>query len=449
MGFSRIPSNMNRKKKEILLITFYWPPAGGVSAQRWLKFVKYLVLHDYNITVVTADESHYPELDYSFDKDIPDTVDVHRVKMRDPRRIYKSIVRSEKKQGTKKDDLDRIFHIPPGERTFLQKLSLWVRANFFIPDARSPWIKPAIKKIMALASRTSFDFLITTGPPHSVHVVGLMVHRKTGVKWVADFRDPWLDIGYHEKMPMSQWADNRHRQLERQVVEEADGVIVVSDYWKKGYNKYNAKHIEVITNGYDEDDFKDLECSMSRDFLISHIGTLHADRNAPELWQVLNELLAEDDLFGQHLKFQILGNLDMGVLEELSQSSVKDHLDVRGFVSHPVAIKEMLTSSVLLLLVNRSDRNALGRMTSKIFEYLAARRPILLIGPIDSDPAKLLAQTKAGVSVAFDDKANLKKTLQIMFENYKNDDLCMVPERVEMYSRRRLTEQLISFIEKI
>ena len=435
---------------KIIVVTYYWPPAGGVAVQRWLKFVRYLVQMGHDVVVFTADHASYPMLDHDLSSQVPPELEVHRVRGIEPRNIYKRIFRSEKKQaGRQQDNLDRLFFIPEDRRTLKEKFILWVRANLFVPDARVLWVKPAVRQIEKYLDQHEADFVITTGPPHSVHLIGREIRRKRSVRWVADFRDPWLDIEFYDHMPLTRRSDRKHRSLEKSVIEEADGVVVVANYWKSSFEKYLQKNIKVITNGYDTSDFPDARPELSAEFLISHVGTLQADRDAPELWRVLGRLCTQDEQFRESLQIQVLGNIDDGVVGNIVSNGLENNLIVRGFVSHRDAVSEMRRSQVLLLLINRNLRNAPGRMTSKIFEYIAAKRPVLLLGLKDSDPAELLRVTNSGDSVDFGDEQNLESVIRRYYSEYREGRLGVESVGIQDYSRRSLANQLMDFLSEI
>jgi len=435
-------------KKKVLIITYYWPPAGGGGVQRWLKFVKYLPENDWEPIVYVPESAEYPLVDESLGEEIDENIKVISQPIWEPRKLYKKIFGNKTPaKGKKKDNLDGIFYIPQSERTWKQNLSVWIRGNVIIPDARVFWVKPSIKFLKKYLTENPVDVIITSGPPHSLHLIGQALKKQLGVKWIADFRDPWTDIEFYDKMMLTSRSDRTYKRMEREVIQQADSVIAVAPFWKKKFDALGAKDCRVITNGYDDTDFNHTPPELSDKFLLTHAGTLANDRNPDDLWAVLAELKAEIPTFAADLKVQILGNTDTKVVAALTKYDLKEQLIDSGYVSHDAAIRIMQASQVLLLLINHSSFNAPGRMTGKIFEYLAAERPILLIGLEESDPAEVLAMNNAGDAINFGDKAKLKATLVKYYNLYKTGKLTTNSKTYQQYARRNLTKQLAYLLD--
>ena len=441
-------STTEKKKFSILLVVFYWPPAGGVSSQRWLKMTKYLAAAGHKVTVIAGTENLFPIIDDSLAIQVPDTIEVHRVNMWDPRFIYSWLSKnSKKRRGAEKEKIDAMLHLK--NRSWKQQLMLWIRANFFIPDARAPWIRPAFKKAVQIIKKDDFDFVVSSGPPHSVHIVARKIKKQFRIKWISDFRDPWMDIGYLDKMPMTKWADLKHRRLERAVVRESDGVVLVSDHWKEKYDEFKPNHSMVIYNGFDSPDFGDIEVTVPATFTIGYVGRIDLDRHVPILWDAIEEIRMEDEAFQNDFHFKFVGPIDTAVKDDIDGRSIKSEITYIPFVSHHEALQHMVDSTVLLLVINQHEENAKGRMTSKIFEYLAARRPILMLGPKSSDPAKLLMKTQGGLVAPSNDKHLIKEAIRRLYQDFKNGRYQPNSVNLQSYSRSKLTEQFIEFMHQM
>ncbi len=437
--------------KKVLIIAYYWPPAGGGGVQRWLKFVKYLPQCGWEPMVYAPDpaEADYPLRDESLLQEVSDTVEVIRRPIWEPRKVYQKFVGTDSGETKKKGKVDEIFYMDPKERSLKQDVSLWVRGNVFIPDARVFWVLPSVKFLKKYLQSHPIDAIVTTGPPHSMHLIGMRLKREIGITWIADFRDPWTDIEFYDKMMLSKWADKQHRKLEKQVHQQADAVIKVSPYWLKRDQDLEPRRMVVITNGYDEDDFAYDAPPLNEKFLISHVGTLANDRNPHILWKAIRELIGEIPDFGDDIQIQVMGKTDSSVLESARKEGVDSFLVNTGYVPHSEAIRIMQSSQVLLLLINDVAFNAPGRMTGKIFEYLAARRPILLIGPVDGDAAKVIAETQSGDSVGFADLQSLKSVLRTYYDAYKSNTLMLNSAGYEQYARRNTTRKLAKLLEEV
>ena len=420
---------------KVLIVTYYWPPAGGSGVQRWLKFVKYL--HQFNIEpiVYTADNPNYAIIDETLQNEVPNTVEILKQPIKEPNNFL-SLFRS-KKQQTSAGFLD-------ANPSFLGKIIQYIRANFFIPDARKYWIKPSVNFLSEYLLKNKIDVIITTGPPHSLHLIGLQLKQKLGVKWVADFRDPWTDIDYFHQLPLTNKTIKKHEQLEREVASSADCILVVGKTMKENYLKFN-KNIEIITNGFDDSEaVKKVE--LDSKFSFVHIGMMNADRNPRTLWKVLSEIIIENKSFANDFQLELIGKCANEVLESIIENRLMSNLEMINYISHNEVITFQKSAQVLLLVVNDVP-SAKGIITGKIFEYLQANRPILAIAPTDGDLAEVINTTNSGNIVDFEDADTLKKTILELYNAYKNHSLVIDSKNIEQYHRKNLTKQLAKIIE--
>jgi len=422
---------------KVLIITYYWAPAGGSGVQRWLKFVKYL--RDFNIepVIFTVDEANYPITDVSLEKDIPEGIEVVKNPIWEPNNLFSIF----KKKGAKTS----AGFLDPNP-SFAGRIMQYVRANYFIPDARKFWIQPSVKKLKKYLQENKIDAIITTGPPHSLHLIGLQLKRELGVKWIADFRDPWTDIDYFHQLPLTQRSKAKHHQLEQEVLINADVTLVVGETMKKNYEKF-SNNIHVITNGYDSEEQKEIEVKLDEKFSITHIGLMNADRNPKIVWEALSELSQENAEFSEDLEIKLIGNIANEVEEELAKYQFKNITRI-AYVPHSEVQEHQKASQVLLLAVNKVP-SAKGIITGKIFEYLQAKRPILAVGPEDGDLAEILTKTNAGTIVDFDDKAKMKKEIMQLYADYKKGDLQVASEDITQYHRKKLTEKLSIILKQV
>ena len=425
------------KPKRVLIITYYWPPAGGSGVQRWLKFVKYLVHENIEPIVYTAVEESYATLDSSLNSDLPDGLEVIRTKVFEPNKFF----RASKKRNAKSEG----FLNPNPSR--LERLVLYVRANYFIPDARKYWIKPSIKHLTKYLKENPVDLIITTGPPHSLHLVGLALKKKFGTKWISDFRDPWSKIDYFHKLPMTEKSFKKHEKLEEEVVKESDAVIVIGKSMQQDFLKFNS-NTHVITNGFDVSYEAESNTRLDEKFSIVHIGMLNSDRNQRMLWEILSELKKERSDFAKDLEIKFIGKACQEAKDQIKEFQLEEDLNDVGYIEHQYIHAHQQSAQVLLLLVNRVP-TAKGVITGKIFEYLIARRPILAIGPEDGDLAEILVKTKAGSIVEYDDKGVLKEQILKYYEAYKSKNLRVDSINIEQYHRKELTKQLKSLIDTL
>lgn len=422
---------------KVLIITYYWVPAGGSGVQRWLKFVKYLREFNIEPVVFTVENANYPITDDSLQKDVPEGIEVIKNPIWEPNNLFSFF----KKKGTKTSA--GFLNPNPG---VVGKLMQYIRANYFIPDARKYWIQPSVKNIKKHIQKNKIDAIITTGPPHSLHLIGLALKKELDIKWIADFRDPWTDIDYFHQLPLTQKSKAKHHQLEQQVLINADVSLVVGETMKKNYQKY-SNNIQVVTNGYDSDEQIETTIELDKKFSITHIGLMNADRNPKIVWEALSELCNEDVAFSEDLEIKLIGSIANEVEVELDKYQFNNVVKI-PYVPHSEVKEYQQKSQVLLLAVNNVP-SAKGIITGKIFEYLQAKRPILAVGPEDGDLAEILTKTKAGVIVNFDDKTLMKKQIMKLYTNYKTGNVQIASKNIAQYHRKKLTEQLSTIIKQV
>lgn len=430
--------------KKVLVITYYWPPGGGAGVQRWVKFVKYLNCFGWEPVVYTPENAEYPETDTSYLSDLPDNLRVLKTPIKEPYDFYKAFI------GQKKNvRINTGFLSESKKKKFSEKLSVWIRGNFFIPDAKMFWIRPSVKFLKRYLLENPVDAIVSTGPPHSLHLIARKVSLATGIPWLADFRDPWTRIDFYTDLMLTPWADSMHHRLERKVIRDASAVTVISESMKREFQEVCQRPIEVITNGYDSEDM--LSCASiepDEEFSIAHVGTIARSRNPVVLWEALKELILEDTHFAAALKIKIVGKADISVKEAIEANGLTSFVHYTGHVNHAEAIKMQQESRVLLLSINNTQ-NAGGILTSKFFEYMAARRPILCIGPTDGDAAKVLAETQSGLCAGYNDKELLKSHITEFYRQYKNNTLQVNSSGIEKYSRLELTSRMAALLDTL
>ena len=370
--------------KRVLIVTYYWPPNGGAGVQRWLKFVKYLPQHGWQPVVYTPENPELVAEDPGLLDDVPREAEVIKRRISEPYGLYKRLTGRQAKEK-----VHTAFLSEEKREGWRDRMALWVRSNFFIPDARVGWVGPSVRFLKQYLREHPVDVVVTTGPPHSMHLIGLRLKRALGIRWVADFRDPWTNIDFYRQLQLSRSADRRHRRLEAEVLREADTVVAVGWTLADELRDLGAKRVEVITNGFDPADVPDPPEAVDERFSLVHVGSLTATRNAPGLWKALAERCADDPEFAARFVLRFVGPVDHTVLDSIEKAGLADKVERIGPVDHAQAMREMQRARVLLLLLN-DTANAKGILTSKLFEYLAVGRPILAVGPKDGDVARVL-----------------------------------------------------------
>ncbi|HBL80742.1 MAG TPA: glycosyl transferase family 1 [Aequorivita sp.] len=422
--------------KRALIITYYWPPAGGPGVQRWLKFVKYFREFGVEPIVYAPENPNYPLIDENFASEIPSDIEVLKQPINEPYRFAKLFSKKKTKQMSS-------GIISKKEISAVEKLMLYVRGNFFIPDARVGWVKPSVKFLSKYIAENSVDVVITTGPPHSLHLIGMQLQKDLNVKWIADFRDPWTTIHYHKSLRLNKASERKHKALEASVLKAADIITVTSPTTRKEFEMITETPIEVITNGYDISGKIDFE--MDSKFSISHIGSLLSERNPEFLWKVLAEIGKEDTSFKNDLQLKFAGAVSDDVKQSLENFQLMENCEVLGYVSHSEALRLQHKSQILLLVeINSAETRAI--IPGKLFEYLAAKRPIIALGPKESDIEGIINETKSGKFFSYWDDDELKTEILQLYKDFKKGELKVASEGIEKYSRRELTRQMASLI---
>lgn len=415
-----------------------------------MKFTKYLPEFGWQPIIFTPENPYFGILDHSLEKDVPEQAEILRFPIWEPYSIFDRIT------GVKEGEVSRKQGITDHEKKgkgIISEISKWLRGNLFIPDPRVFWVRPSVKFLTDFVKQHSPDFIVTTGPPHSVHLIGLKLKKKTGVKWIADFRDPWSRWDMLANFRTSRLALSQIKRLEKMVVLNSDITMTVSQSWAKDlYGDYN-KDISVITNGYDSDEFsigtkKKLNNQQNHktNFVISHSGLINNFRNPASFWEALRALCLENLELAQSLKIVFCGMVDKSILATISKDPVlADKFIFRGYLSHEEVLDIYKESAVLLLLLNRS-KNAEGHLPGKLFEYLAAKRNILAMGTTSGDAGQIILNTKAGAICEYDDVNAIKNALSSFFSDFKNGKF-PASQSVEAYSRMNLTKQLVELME--
>ncbi len=427
-------------KKQVLVITYYWPPAGGPGVQRWLKFVKYLPEFNIDPVVYCPSNPSYPLIDESLVEEtskfsvkiikqpIAEPYKIAKLFSKQTKAISKGVISENKKQG------------------IIERIMLFVRGNFFIPDARKNWIKPSVSYLVKYITEENIKTIITTGPPHSMHLIGMKLQKELNVKWIADFRDPWTSIGYHKKLKLTKRAKKKHKILEKQVLKNANQIIVTSWKTKKEFQGITKQPIEVITNGYDN--YINHKVNLDEMFSISHIGSLLFDRNPKVLWKVLADLIKENVMFAKKLQLNFVGFINNNVLDSIKKEGLINYVNNHGYLEHNQAVVFQKKSQILLLIeIDSKDTEAI--IPGKLFEYMVANRPIIAIGPKEADVIRILRETNTGHYFNYEDYTLLKEQILNHFNSYLDNHLITESRGLEKYHRRSLSKSLAAVINEL
>lgn len=428
--------------KRVLIITYYWPPTGGSGVQRWVKFCKYLPQNGWQPVVYTPQNPEQLAVDETLLKDIPDDVEVLKTRITEPYDIYRRLVGKKKSEG-----INPINN--SGKKNLMQRAALWIRANVFIPDPRVSWVRPSVRFLREYLKDHPVDAVITTGPPQSMHLIGRGLKRTTGVKWIADFRDPWTGMYYFKNLGMSRFAQKRHLALEKSVMDEADAIISVTPLVQKDFREKTLTPVHLITNGFDEDDFTAAENDPKRDrFTLVHTGLFEVDGNPRSLWEALARRCSSDPEFSRLCEIRLCGKVDHEIIETVKEYGLEDNLTLLGYVPHDRIVVEQRNASLLMLPL-RIDPEYRKVLPGKIFEYLAARRPILGIGQEDGVAAAVLKDSGAGEMFGWDQTNRIDAFIEVCWKQFRTGDDSPLSSDISRYSRRELTGELCHLLETL
>ena len=416
-----------------LIITYYWPPAGGSGVQRWLKFVKYLQDFGIEPIVYTVDNANYPKEDDSLISEIPKNITVLKNPIFEPTDVF-----FWKQKGVKKKDVANSTN---------NSLLSFLRGNFFIPDPKIFWVKSSVNFLQNYLKDHPIDVIISTGPPHSMHLIAQKISKKNNIKWIADFRDPWTDLYYNNEFKQLSFAKEKNKKLEKSVLENANCVLTVSHSLKKDFLK-TAKNVAVITNGFDSEVLQDENVVLDSKFTISYIGLLPKQSNPVVFFKVLKKLCDANDEFKNDVQLLFVGDISSEVRLEIEKNTLAEITQIKGYVPHKESIEFQKKAQVLLLLIPNVPKSA-GILTGKLFEYITAKRPILALGPENGDLAVILQNTNAGVVIDHQNEAKLSIEILRLYQQFKEGNLTVNSKNLAQFHRKNLTEQLASIIKNL
>lgn len=430
--------------KKVLIITYYWPPSGGSGVQRWLKFVKYLDKAGWETFVLTPENPSFSMSDPSLLRDVPSNTEVLKLPIWEP---YEAFYKISGAIGKKKPGATDL--IQAGKKSLFQKISSWVRGNFFIPDPRVFWVKPASTFLNDFIRDNNIDKIITTGPPHSIHLIGLKLKKKNpGLKWIADFRDPWSAWDLLDTLSLTGFARKRHNQLEKRVLQKADRVVTIGPYHANLFETFGGRKVDVITNGFDTDDFDQVKRVKTERFTIRHTGIVDELRDPRPFMLALKKVVEAQPGMKENVIVEFIGNVNSAFKEFIAADPV---LSAMTKFTNTVPHKELLNlygQTDLLLLVLAHTAIAAGNLPGKLFEYVASGIPVVGVGPVDGDSADVIKRSNAGEVLSRDDENGMMAVVRKHFDLWKNGGSVSNTD-ASPFTRRRLTDQLIAILESL
>ena len=435
--------------KRVLIITYYWPPTGGSGVQRWVKFAKYLPAEGWQPVIYTPENPEQLAVDQTLAEEVGPETEVLKTRIIEPYELYKKILR---RSGHSKEAVE-VNPVNAQNKSFLQKVAMWVRGNLFRPDPRCMWIGPSVKFLKKYLEEHPVDLIVSTGPPQSMHMIGMKLAAQTGLPWIADFRDPWTRIFYFKHLSMTRVTRRWHEKMEKKVLDNATAVVAVSPLVQEDFQKMTQTPVELITNGFDDCDFsgepcREAEGGQDRDFVITHTGLFAADGNPTVLWEVLAEKCARNEEFARHLKIKLIGKTDRQVTEAIESVGLGESLENMGYQPHSVAVQAQREASLLILPL-RKEPEYKAVLPGKLFEYLASWRPVLGIGQTDGAMSVILNTTKTGVVLEWQDKTSIAKYIDLCWERHIKGELAVADADISQFTRKALTRKMAELFDRL
>ena len=435
--------------KRVLIISYYWPPTGGSGVQRWVKFAKYLPAEGWQPVIYTPENPEQLAVDASLEAEVPAEAEVIRRRIVEPYEMYKKLLR---KSGHSKEAVE-VNPVNAQNKSFLQKVAMWIRGNFFRPDPRCLWIRPSVKFLKEYLKEHPVDLIVSTGPPQSMHLIGRKLAKETGLPWIADFRDPWTKIFYFKHLQMTRATERWHHKMEQKVLDDATTIVAVSPLVQQDFQAMTQTPVELITNGFDECDFTSEKCTEAyggpeQDFVITHTGLFAADGNPTVLWEALAEKCSTDPNFRKHLKIRLVGKTDEQILKSIEEAGLGENMENMGYQPHAVAVEQQRKASLLILPL-RKEPEYKAVLPGKLFEYLASWRPVLGIGQTDGAMSMILNNTKTGLVLNWDDKKSIEKYIDICWNDHLNGRLSVEDADISQFTRRNLTRRMAQLFDKL
>ena len=435
--------------KRVLIISYYWPPTGGSGVQRWVKFAKYLPSEGWQPVIYTPENPEQLAVDESLAAEVPAEAEVIKTRIVEPYEIYKKMLR---KSGHSKEAVE-VNPVNAQNKSFLQKVAMWVRGNLFRPDPRCLWIGPSVRFLKKYLSEHPVDLIVSTGPPQSMHLIGRQLAKETGLPWIADFRDPWTKIFYFKHLSMTRATERWHKKMEKKVLDDASVVVAVSPLVQQEFQQMTQTSVELITNGFDECDFATERCHEAdggpdKEFCITHTGLFAADGNPTMLWRVLADKCAADESFRNALKIKLIGKTDNSILESLRDAGLEGAVEDMGYQPHAVAVEQQRKASLLILPL-RKEPEYKAVLPGKLFEYLASWRPVLGIGQPDGAMSLILNTTKTGVVFDWEDRTSIARFIDLCWKNHLEGRLIVEDADISQFTRHNLTRRMAQLFDRL
>ena len=424
--------------RRVLFITYYFPPAGGPGVQRVMSFARHLPSFGWEPTILTVDGGLYPDRDEESLRNVPPDLIVRRARTWEPFALYNRM------RGHPTTESLPIGHAGQRGGGIMSRVARLVRANLFLPDARIGWYPAAVREGVRIAREVGVDAILTSSPPHSVHLIGRAVARRTGVPWIADFRDPWTEVFYNRDLPRVNLARSIDKRMEQSCVQSASAISTINPMVRDTLGP-TAKHAHIIPNGYEEEDFTGDVPVVDGRFQLAYVGTMSGIHESGPLFRVLGAMVRENAGFGDDLSLVFAGNIHEPARREIAEAGIEPNTTYAGFIPHADAVRLLRSATCPLFIGPR------GLLTSKIFEYLATGRPLLALAEPGGEVDILMPRAGERPTVDPADETAIRERVEELYTAWKAGTLESRPpmQGVEGFSRRGRVGQLAVALDSV
>ncbi len=434
--------------KKVLIITYYWPPAGGPGVQRVLKFAKYLPEFGWQPIILTVKNGEYPAIDETLVEEIPECCKVYKTNSIEPSFLYKKFT------GMSSDEAIPVATLTEKKTSWKMKLAHWIRLNLFIPDAKIGWIPFAVKEGKRIIKKEKPDLIFSSSPPPTVHLIAKKLAKSSKIKWVADFRDPWTEIHYYENQERNKISQKLDSKYEKEVLNNVSVITTTSQLYIEDdfAQKVSSKKCINIPNGYDEEDFKVFDYkqkNQNKEFTILHLGAVGKERIPYNLLKCIRELIDSNKIKKELIRVIFIGNVEESFKKIVKGYNLTNLIRFIKYLPHYDAIEMATRSDILLLLITQSENNR-RILPGKTFEYLRLNKPILALGPEDGEVARILIDSKMGKVLDYNNEVEISKVIADYYNSWESNTIKHTDKIkfIEKYNRKNLTEQLVKIFEE-
>lgn len=424
---------------KVIIVTYYWPPSGGPAVQRWLSFANLLSEKGVKVIIITPDpdKASFPLIDTTLQYEISESIEVKKIPIRDNYWIYKKVF------GRGKVPTSGFVN---ESNTFLQKIARFIRGNFFFPDPRKNWVNGAVKVIQEILDKEDFANIITAGPPHSTHFVGKKIKRDNQkINWIVDFHDAWTDVWYYEKLYKTSLARLLDKKMERTILEGADYVLTVGEFLRKVLVEKtcskNDEKFRTVSMGFDQNLNYSSISDKNNKLHICYTGTLDEAYQPWIIFDSTKELLDQ----GYDIVLVFVGLVSDSIKTYVKEIGIESNVTYTGYLTHSESIRFLRYADALLLFSPKVKTERII-IPGKLYEYLAARKPIINIGMKDSNTAKIIEECNAGINVDRSEKSEITSFFTKWLQGMNSPPFVFNEEKINTYSRRSEVEKIISLL---